>query len=154
MSVQLTQQAALSEAVRLVSNTVLGVLVTVDSAGIAQPRWMGAASIDSLKKVYCLTAKNTRQLEQINRHPNVTWMFTRDKGDQVVPLYGKAQLLYSPLATQQVWDRLIEIGEPYFVSTMGENSSTELVTIETLVEKIEFLSPRNGIFEPMTIPIG
>ena len=78
----------------------------------------------------------------------------RDKGDQVVTLYGKASIMDSPMATQQVWDRIIEIGEPYFMSTMGETSSTELVAIETIVERIELLSPRHGIFDPMSLPVG
>lgn len=154
MITKLSPQEARSEAVRLVTNTLLGVMVTVDEKGVPQPRWMGAASMDSLRRVYCLTAKNTRKLQQLKASPVVTWMFTSDKGDQVVTLYGKASVMDSPMATQQVWDRIIEIGEPYFMSTMGENSSTELVAIETIIERIELLSPRHGIFDPISLPVG
>ena len=113
MMVKLSPQEARTEANRLVTNTLLGVMVTMDEKGIPQPRWMGAASMDNLRRIYCLTAKNTRKLRQLKASPIVTWMFTSDKGDQVVTLFGMANIMESPMATQQVWDRLIEVGRAH-----------------------------------------
>jgi general stress protein 26 len=153
MKTQLSKHDALTEAVRVVNSTLLGVMVTIDEQGQPQPRWMGAASTDRLRYVYCLTAKNTRKLAHLAVHPQTTWMFTSESNDGVVTLSGKAQAIASPLATQEVWDRLLEIGEPFLVSTMGQNSTTELVAVQTIVNRVEFLCPKLGVYDPILIEL-
>lgn len=153
MKTQLSKHDALVEAVRVVNSTLLGVMVTIDEQGQPQPRWMGAASTDRLRYVYCLTARNTRKLAHLAAHPQTTWMFSSETGEGVVTLFGTAQAIASPLATQEVWDRLLEIGEPFLVSTMGQNSTTELVAVQTIVKRVEFLCPKLGVYDPIVIDL-
>ncbi len=153
MKTQISKHDALTEAVRVVNSTLLGVMVTIDEQGQPQPRWMGAATTDRLRCVYCLTAKNTRKLAHLASHPETTWMFSSETGDGVVTLFGKAQAIASPLATQEVWDKLLEIGEPFLVSTMGQNSTTELIAVQTIVTRVEFLCPKQGIYDPISIDL-
>lgn len=153
MRTQLSLHEALTEATRVVNSTLLGVMVTIDEQGQPQPRWMGAATTDRLRYVYCLTAKNTRKLAQLAKAPQTTWMFSSETGEGVVTLFGKAQAIASPLATQEVWDKLLEIGEPFLVSTMGQNSTTELVAVQTIITRVEFLCPKQGVYDPISIDL-
>lgn len=150
----LTQEQGLSEAIRLVNRATTGILATLDDNGGPQARWMGFTTMaDGLRRIYCLTARTTRKIEQIRRHPDVCWLFSNDDQGHVVTLYGKACVIDSSIVAQQVWDRLITSGHPYIMSTLGDNSALELVAIESRIQRLELLCPRLGIFEPFHIEL-
>jgi general stress protein 26 len=152
---KLTREEALDAALSVVSKASVAVLATTDERGAPQLRYMAFATLrDGLRRIYCLTGKQTRKIEQIRRTPNVVWMFTDESSGRIITLHGKAEVLDSSLATQQVWDRLVRAGEPYLVSILDEESSPEFHVIETTVTRMELLAPRERIFQPMLVDLS
>ena len=141
-----------AEVVRVVNEFPLGIMVTTDSQGLACPRWMGTAAVSGSRKIYTLSGKQGRKVEQIKANPQVSWMFNTPNHSDVVTLWGKASIIENPMALQQVWDRLAKITQPYAMAANSDDSNLEMLTIETIVEKIEFLSPRLGIFKSIEVP--
>ena len=143
------------EALQVVNDAFLGLLTTVDSAGVPYSRWMGSAVIGNrLSSVYTLTPSGTRKLEHLAHNDNVCWVFSAPEFSDVVTLMGKARVLSSPMVAQQVWDRLMECVRLYCMSALSDDSNLELVTIEVQVHKIELVSPRLHIYQPVTVDLA
>lgn len=148
----LTDAQVLSESVKVLHRSFLGLMTTVDQNGMPFSRWMGTSlSTDGLHEIFTLSGKNTRKVRQLALNPAVCWVYSTEDCSDVVALYGKAEVMESPAVSQAVWDRLMECAREYVVNTMNSDDETEFVTIRTVVERVEFISPRLGILAPRTI---
>jgi general stress protein 26 len=144
----LTPDQIKAEAIRIVNQAFVGLLTTTDAQGVPHSRWMGSATaMDGLSHLYTLTSRDSRKLAQLQHNPNVCWVFTAAGHADVVTLYGQARILTSPLAVQGVWDRLMDCARVWCLSPMAADDELEVVTIETVVQRIELVSPRLRVFK-------
>lgn len=144
----------LPECIRIVNRAFLGLLTTVDENGAPHARWMGTATTaDGLHKIYTLTARGSRKLEHVARQPRVCWVFSDTEYTDIVTLHGRAVVHTSPLATQQVWDRLQDFARTWCMNALSHKDNLELVVIETDVEAVEYMSPRLQMYQPVQVPM-
>ncbi len=150
-----TDRELLADAIGVVNDAFLGMLTTVDEAGVPHARWMGAAAMGGgLSEIYTLCGRNTRKIQQIQANPNVCWVFSTEDYTDVVSLYGKAEVLTAPLIRQNVFDRLMDCARTWAMNALSADENIEFVTIKTTVERVELLSPRRKIFVPRSIRLG
>lgn len=140
-----------AEVVRVVNEFPLGVMITTDNEGRSCPRWMGTAAVSGSRRIYTLSSKHGRKIEQIKANAQVSWMFNTPNHSDVVTLWGKASIVENPMALQQVWDRLAKVTQPYAMAANSDDGNLEMVTIETVIDRVEFLSPRLGIFKSVEV---
>ena len=107
-----------------------------------------------LSRIYTLTDKTSRKIEQLAGNPAVCWMFPVPEFLDTVTLLGTARPLSSPMVTNEVWDRLVRITRPYVMCSMDEDRHPELVVIESQIEQVEFLSPRLKVLQPRVIKLN
>ncbi len=148
----MSNEVLLAECIRVVNRAFLGMLTTVDETHMPCARWMGTATAENgLHTLYTLTGKNSRKLAHVRGNPNVCWVFSDTEYNDIVTLYGQAIIHTSPLATQQVWDRLCDFARTWCTSKIAHEQDMEFVTLETSVTKIEFMSPRLKIYQPTVV---
>ena len=151
----LTERQVLTDALNVVNNNFMALLSTVDSEGKPHARWMGSSTAaEGLRRLYTLSGKRTRKVEQIQENPDVCWVFAAEGHGDVVTLYGQARIMTSPSVAQAVWDRLLEHAHRYVMGALSEDEDAEYVTIETIVDRIELLSPRRKIYVPQAVTIA
>ncbi|MHC4975422.1 MAG: pyridoxamine 5'-phosphate oxidase family protein [Planctomycetota bacterium] len=147
-----TDQELGRRALDIVSDAQLGIFMTCDEDGHPHGRWMAALPVQGLHWIYSLTARGTRKLEHIARHPEVSWIFTRDQ-EEIVLLKGRASVDGEFQGTRDVWDRLASVTQRYAVGPLSDDDHLELVTVKTRVEQIEVISPPMGAHVAGTIPV-
>ena len=148
----MSNEVLLAECIRVVNRAFLGMLTTVDEKRMPHGRWMGTATAaDGLHQIFTLTGKHSRKLAHIQANPNVCWIFSDTEYTDVVTLQGQAIIHTSPLASQQVWDRLCDFARTWCMSALSQDQDVELVTIETQVTRIEYMSPRLKIYQPKQV---
>lgn len=151
----ISEQDMLAKAVRLVNETFVGMLSTVDSEGRPHSRWMGSAmSVNGVRSLFTLTGKGTRKVQQIQRNPAVAWVFSAEDFSDVVTLRGQAVVHEAPMVAQQVWDRLIDCTRTYVMGALSNEEQLEFVAIETMIDEVEILSPAQKIYQPHIIKVG
>ena len=119
----------------------VGVLTTVDRNGNPHARWMTGTLLDDASHVYCLTAADSRKVEHIRANPVVCWLFTSPDHQEVVTLRGSARVLQGPDASTDLWLRIAERQQSFYVVPEPAGPQNELVGIRTSVQAIELLSP-------------
>jgi general stress protein 26 len=140
-----------NQALHVVNQAFIGLLITVDGNAVPQARWMGSALVTgSPWMLYTLTARGSRKLAHIAQNPNVTWVFSTPECADVATLFGRARVLSSPMVAQSVWDRLMDCVRDYCMSALSNESNLEVVTIETRISRIELISPRQRLYQPQT----
>lgn len=151
----LTDDQVMAECIKVVNSSVVGLLTTVDFDGCPHARWMGSAIAEGgLRRVYTLTGKGSRKCEHLERNPLVSWTFSTPDYSDVVTLEGRAGVLSAPIVSQHVWDRLVACAKAYCMSVLSNDDTVEFVSIETQVERIEYLSPRLKLFKPRVIEMS
>ncbi len=150
----LSDRQVLNQALDVVNNNFMALLSTVDREGIPHARWMGSSTAaEGLHRLYTLSGKRTRKVEQIRDNPEVCWVFTSEGHGDVVTLYGRARIMTSPSVAQAVWDRLLEHAHRYVMGALSENEEAEYVTIETIIHRIELLCPRRKMYVPRSVTL-
>lgn len=136
-----------ARAIQVVNNAGVGLMCTVDEHGRPQARWMTTMARDGMKQVVTLTAMSTRKVAQLETDPRVCWVFNAPDFDDVVTLHGRVIIHRDALSGMQTWERLARAAQTYtFGSLRGDDP--RLVTLETHVDRVEFISPRLEIFAP------
>ncbi len=149
----LADKQLLSEAIHVVSLNPLGMFTTIGEDGVPLSRWMSAAAVDGVHRLYTLTGRDTRKVAQIRLHPEVCWVFSSPLCHDVVTLTGKAQVMDSPVVAQEVWDQLATAARCYSMSSLSDDRNLEFVTLETVVERVELLSPRLRLYVPQSVSL-
>lgn len=142
----------LADAIRVVGRNPLGLLTTVDPAGTPHSRWMGSMSMDGLKRIYTLSGAHARKLQHLQTNPAVCWVFSSLDATDVVTIYGQTKVLDDPGLAQAAWERLSPGARTYAMSVVS-GEDLELVTLETITHRAEYLSPRQGLFTPVELPL-
>ncbi len=127
----------------LIDGRHLGILATVDASGVPELRWMSTLALDEFPIIYTLTSPESRKIEQIAKHPAVTWMFSNHDLTLILNLFGKARVLSDTQTLDRVWKKVRDKQHAYFLKEYSD--SPGVAVIETTVESVECSSPRNGL---------
>jgi general stress protein 26 len=117
-----------------------GVLATVDENGRPHLRWMATVSLQEYPLLYTITSPQSRKIEQINKNPNVSWMFSNDEMTVVVNISGKARIETDFAKINRVWKLLEDKSKAYFLSIATDGPG--FAVIETEVEEIECVAAK------------
>lgn len=151
----MTDKEVIDESIRLITQHYVGLLTTVDANGVPVSRWMGSSlAADGIRTLYTLCGKGTRKTQHLAKNPAVCWAFSSEDAMDVVTLFGEAKVMESPAVAQAVWDRLMECARIYVANPLTENNNIEFVTIETTVTRLEYLSPRLKIYQPISVDLS
>jgi len=96
---------------------------------------MATLSLHDFPLLYTITSPLSRKIEQINKNPNVTWMFSNDEMSVIVNIRGKARTETDESKMERVWTLLEDKSKAYFLSIAPDTSG--FAVIETKIEDIE-----------------
>lgn len=120
-----------------------GILCTVDRSGTPQARWLSTLSFDEFPVFHTLSAPGSRKVEQINHHPEVSWMFFNRDLTLILNLFGKARVLTGTAELKRIWAMIEDKSHAYFLNQYSK--APGFVVIETTVDSIECTSPKNAL---------
>jgi len=136
----------------LVDGHHAGILSTVDQDGRPQVRWMSTLSFNDFPIFYTLTAPDSRKVGQIERCPNVNWLFFNGDQSLILNLIGTARVLTDAPTRKRVWKVAEDKEHAYFLKQYA--NIPKFVVIETTVAAIECSSPKNALrfaIDPSTL---
>src|SRR5690606_34119762 len=103
----------LQRAADVIDQVKVGVMMTVNAEGNPHGRWMGATTRHGASRLFTLTAKETRKIEQLRGNPRVCWLFTSADFADVVMICGTAVIHEGGTMLQEAWDLLKETGQTF-----------------------------------------
>jgi len=125
---------------RVVDGTHPGVLTTIDENGQPQARWMASLSFDDIPWLYTLTAQDSRKVAQIEKHPEVGWMFCNADLSLVVHMTGKAKIFKDIETVKKIWALIRCKDQAYFLKSGATGLGISVVA--TRIERIECNMPK------------
>jgi len=123
-----------------------GVLTTADRAGIPRPRWMATLSFEAFPILYALTSPHSRKLEDLQVHPDVSWLFANEDMSMTVTLNGKAAEIFDPYEIKHVWSAIEDKHQAYFL-----REQPCVTVIGTVVDTVECCLPMRNFRVPFSI---
>lgn len=134
---------ALLDAVdRILDGSHAAVLSTVDEKGRPSTRWMTPTTLrGQAGALYTVTAPGFRKVAHIQQHDRVSWLIQTKSLNEIVEVTGKATIIDSPTLKSDV----LEAIGPHLTTFWNINpDETELVVIETVVERVDYYQPLKG----------
>lgn len=152
-------EVSLEEVIRasrkLIEQQIVGVLTTVDPDNIPHSRWMlGAITGDGLSPLLSLSARGARKLDHLNTNPNVCWLFSDDRDDEVVTLIGTMIRLETPNMAEPAWQGLAKAAEKYSMNLLSEPENLWFEGLETTITQVEYMAPSKGLTHPVVHKLG
>lgn len=120
-----------------------GVFATVDRDGMPHIRWMATLSLHDFPLLYTITSPESRKIQHIIDHPEVSWMFANEEMNVIVNIRGKARIVSEAGKMQEVWKMLEDKSKAYFLSISTEGAG--FAVIETEIEDIDCIVPKYEI---------
>ena len=140
---------------KLIEQQIVGVLTTVDPDNVPHSRWMlGALPGEGLSPLLSLSARGARKLDHLNTNPNVCWLFSDDKDDEVVTLIGKMVRLETPNMAEDAWQGLAKAAEKYSMNLLSEPENLWFEGLETTITQVEYMAPSKGLTHPVVYALG
>jgi general stress protein 26 len=140
---------------QVVTDNPAGLFITNGSGNFPTARWCVGTATPNLTKLYFLTRASTRKLNELQVHPECTWVFSSPDHEDVVSISGIAHALDSFLAVDADWDKLLAILQRYEAGPARSNMSFQsMVGIEVIAKRAEILSPRMKINTPTHIALA
>jgi general stress protein 26 len=126
----------------LIHRRQTGILTTIDESGKPGARWMSTLSFDEFPVFYALTGPDSRKVAQIERHPEVNWMFFNENLSLVLNLIGRARILRDTPTLKRVWQQVEDKSHAYFLNQYAKGPG--FVVIETTVAAVECTLPQDA----------
>jgi general stress protein 26 len=127
---------------QLIKVCPIGVLTTIDEHGKPRARWMSTLSFDELPIFHALTGPDSRKIAQIERHPDVNWMFCNENFTLVLNLIGPARVITDTPTLKRVWRQVEDKSHAYFLKQYAKGPG--FAVIETTVTSVECTSPQDA----------
>lgn len=139
---------------KLIEQQIVGVLTTVDPDHVPHSRWMlGALPEAGLSPLLSLSARGARKLDHLDTNPNVCWLFSDDKDDEVVTLLGTMVRLETPNMAEPAWQRVGKAAEKYAMNLLSEPENLWFEGLETTITQIEYMAPSKGLTHPVVFKL-
>ena len=124
---------------RLLANSRVGILTTVDERGYPCSRWMTPALVPGREGcIYAVTSPNFRKAFEILKHPKVSWIFQSPALDEILTATGKIAAISNPALRSEVQEAL---GRNLSVFWKVNPNERDLVVLETAVEEMTYFKP-------------
>ncbi len=118
------------------------VLATVDGEGRPHLRWMTPALIGGREgAIFAVTSPGFDKTRQLEKHPEVEWLFQTPLLDTVVMARGRINVLDNPSILAEVMESL----GPYMHSFWRlQGEARDMVVLETIIEEAVCYWPLRG----------
>ena len=127
---------------RLIENSKIAVMTTVDNEGKPHSRWMTPALIRGSEHViFSVTSPTHAKCSHIQGNPNVEWMFQTKQVGEVLNVAGKANVIDNPAVKADVIEA---IGGHLQAFWKTNPDFGDLVVCETVIESYHYYKPLTG----------
>jgi len=151
---EITLEDVTAAARRLIEQQIVGVLTTVDPDHVPHSRWMlGAMGDAGLSPLLSLSARGARKLDHLDTNPNVCWLFSDEKDEEVVTLIGTMVRLESPNMAEPAWQGLNKAAEKYSMNVLSEPENLWFEGLETTITQVEYMAPGKGLTHPVVFKL-
>jgi len=152
---ELSKQEVVAAACRVIQEQIIGVMTTCDAQHRPHSRWMlGVTSDASLTTVLSLSARGAQKLDHLSVNPNVCWMFSDAKRDEVVTLMGTMIRLEHPNMAEPVWQRLDDAAKHYSMNLLSEPENLWFEGLETTITQVQYMAPSKGLTHPVAYDLA
>lgn len=127
---------------QLVDGNHPGILTTVDVRGRPHSRWMASLSLEEFPWIYTLTSRSSSKVEQIERHPEVSWMFCNSDLSLILNLAGVAKATHDNATVKKVWKQIHHKEHAYFLRRGIEGKGISVIA--TRLERVECCTPQTS----------
>lgn len=134
---------------RILDSSHAAILSTVDEDGRPYSRWMTPATLrGQAGALYTVTAPAFRKVDQIRKNSKVSWLVQSKALDEIIEVHGTATIIDHPTLKSDV---LEAIGPNLTAFWRVNPNETELVVIETAIERIDYYKPLKDHHESATV---
>jgi pyridoxamine 5'-phosphate oxidase len=127
---------------RVLEESKIAVLATVDPDGRPHMRWMTPAVVRGREGfLYAVTSPEFEKTQQIDGNPQVEWMLQSRSLDEIVSVRGPMGVIDNPSAKAEV---LEAIGGHLSTFWKMNPDESKMVVLETSVEYIRYVKPMTG----------
>jgi general stress protein 26 len=116
------------------------VLATVDSDGVPQVRWMGAAHLEEPFVVYMAAGAASRKMGQMESHPKSQLMFQTEDYAQVATLTGMCEVVTDADTRRRVFE-----GIPGAAQYFSGPDDPNFAAIKFRCQRVEMLGVAEGM---------
>lgn len=132
----------LFELEEMIEDVKTGLLATVDTEGRPRMRWMTPAILkDRDGALYAITSKHFAKREQLDKSPQVEWMFQSRSLDKIMYVDGRVNVVENSSMLNEV---LEVVGPRLRVFWNVNPDETSLVVLETVMESGALFLPMKG----------
>lgn len=127
---------------QVVDDVKTGLLATVDGEGNPHMRWMTPTLMDERPgAIYAITSKHFAKREQLDKNPQVQWLFQTRSLDTIIYANGRANLVDN----KSLLNEVLEILAPRLRTFWNVNTDeTSLFVLETVIETGRYFLPLKG----------
>lgn len=153
---EISLEDAVQAARRVIHEQLVGVLTTCDAKPTPAPhsRWMLAVPQgEGLSALLSLSARGARKLDHIDDNPNVCWMFSDPRRDEIVTLIGTMVRLESQDMAEPAWQKLSDAAKKYSMNLLDEPENLWFEGLETTITHIEYMAPAKGLTHPVVFEL-
>lgn len=141
----MTRQQIVNTLEMILEEAHTAVLATSDEQGRPHLRWMTPALIAGRPRaVYAVTSPGFAKVGQLERRPEVEWLFQTPILDTVVTLRGRMNIVDNPSILAEVLEALGPFMRSFW-KLKGEER--DLLVLETIVEEAVYYKPMKGLKE-------
>jgi general stress protein 26 len=124
---------------RILENSRVGILTTVDERGYPHSRWMTPTLVPGREGyIYAVTSPSFQKTLEIVKHPQVGWIFQSKSLDEIVTSGGRITIIDNPSLKSEVQEAL---GTNLTVFWRVNPNEKDLVVLETTVEEMTYFNP-------------
>lgn len=134
---------------RIIENSKVAVLATVDQHGGPSLRWMTPTLLRGRdESLFTVTGPSFRKMAHINGDPHVQWIFQTKALDEVLNVSGTIHAIESPRTKAEV---LESVGRNLSIFWKINTDETELLVLETRITAYEYFKPLTGERTSLTV---
>lgn len=134
---------------RILDSSHAAVLSTVDHDGRPRSRWMTPTTLrGQVGTLYTVTSPNFDKVREIRENDRVSWLIQSKSLDEIVEVHGKAMIIDNPSLKSDV---LEAIGPNLTTFWKINPDETDLVVLETAIERIDYYKPIKGVHESASV---
>jgi pyridoxamine 5'-phosphate oxidase len=124
---------------RILENSRVGILTTLDERGYPHSRWMTPTLVAGREGfIFAVTAPGFQKAFEIQRNPRVGWIFQTKALDEIITASGKINVIDNPSLRSEVQESL---GRNLTIFWRVNPNESELVVLETVVEEMTYFNP-------------
>lgn len=138
----MNQHQFLTEVQKILDDSRIAVLATIEPDGYPHMRWMVPAFVKERESaIYAITSKNLPKKMDLENNPKVEWMFQTKNMDRIVNIQGKINIVENPSLESEVMEALEKDLRTFWKL---EISPHDMVVLETVMEKAIIYYPIKG----------